>query len=107
MDTSEALRAQIETRGQRLDRFAGDILSCNVVVSTCERRHHRGNRYNVRAVVTLRDRRIEAGRTPMRDASHEDPYVAMAHTFDVLRRRIEDRVRRRRGDTKTRRPAIE
>jgi ribosomal subunit interface protein len=100
MDASEALRARIEERAQRLGRFAKDILACNVVVSACEHRHHQGNRYNVRATVVMRDREIEAGRTPASDSSHEDPYVAMAHTFDALRRRVEDHVRRRRGDRK-------
>ena len=100
MDASDALRTQIDARIQRLGRFAADILACDIVVSASERRHHQGNRYNVHARVRLRDRDIEAGRATQPDDSHEDPYVAMAHTFDILRRRIEDHVRRRRGDVK-------
>lgn len=100
MAASEALRARIEERAQRLDRFAKDILACNVVVSACEHKHHHGNRYNVRASVTLRDCTIETGHTPSPDSSHEDAYLAVTHAFDVLRRRIEDHVRRRRGDIK-------
>ena len=100
MAASEALRAKVEARAQRLDRFAEDILACNVVVNACEHRHHRGNRYNVHASVTLRDGTIEAGHTPSPDSSHEDAYLAVTHTFDALRRRIEDHVRRRRGDIK-------
>ena len=102
MAASEPLRARIEERAQRLDRVAEDILSCNVVVSACEHKHHRGNRYNVRASVSLRDCTIETGHTPSPDSSHEDAYLAMTHTFDALRRRIEDHVRRRRGDVKSR-----
>lgn len=98
---SEALRARIEERAQRLDRFAEDILSCNVVVNACEHKHHRGNRYNVRASVTLRDCTIETGQTPSPDSSHEDAYLAVTHTFNALRRRVEDHVRRRRGDIKS------
>ena len=101
MDVSEALHAKIEERAQRLGRFAEDILSCNVVVGACEHKHRQGNRYNVRALVTLRDGTIEAGHTPSPDSSHEDAYLAVAHTFDALRRRIEDHVRRRRGDIKS------
>ena len=101
MAASEALRARIEERAQRLDRFAEDILSCNVVVNACERKHHRGNRYNVRASVTLRDCMIETGHTPSPDSSHEDAYLAVTHTFNALRRRVEDHVRRRRGDIKS------
>ena len=101
MPASEALRARIDERVQRLDRFAEDILACNVVVSACEHKHHHGNRYNVRASVTLRDCTIEAGHTPSPDSSHEDAYLAVTHTFDALRRRVEDHVRRRRGDIKS------
>ena len=102
MGASEALRAKIEERAQGLGRFADDILSCHVVVSACEHRHHQGNRYNVRATVMMRDRDIEAGHASVSNSSREDPYVAVAHTFDILRRRIEDHVHRRRGDGKAR-----
>ena len=102
MDASEALRTKIEARARRLDRFAEDILACYVVVSASERKHHQGNRYNVRASVSLRDRTLEAGHTPTPDSSHADAYLAVTHTFDTLRRRIEDHVRRRRGDVKSR-----
>lgn len=102
MAASAPLREKIKERAQWLDRFAEDILACNVVVSACERKHQQGNRYNVHAAATLRDRTIETGRTPSPDASHEDAYLAVAHTFDALRRRIEDHVRRRRGDVKAR-----
>lgn len=101
MTASEALRARIEERAQRLDQFAEDILACNVVVNACEHKHHHGNRYSVRASVTLRDATIKAGHTPSLDSSHEDAYLAVTHTFDALRRRIEDHVRRRRGDIKS------
>src|SRR6185437_15746663 len=55
MAASEALRTRIDERAQRLNRFAEDILSCSVVVNACEHKHQLGNRYNVRASVTLRD----------------------------------------------------
>ncbi len=101
MAVSEALRARIEERAQRLDRFAEDILACNVVVNACEHKHHHGNRYNVRASVTLGDCTIETGHTPSPDSSHADAYLAVTHTFNALRRRVEDHVRRRRGDVKS------
>jgi ribosomal subunit interface protein len=102
MHASDALRADIEARARRLHRFAGDILSCDVVVRACERSRRHGNRYNVHATVMLRDRTIGAGRTSAADSSHEDPYTAAADTFDALRRRVQDHVRRRRGDVKQR-----
>lgn len=100
MDVSEALRGKIEARARRLHRFADDIEACNVVVSASARSRHHGNRYNVRASVTMHGREIEAGHACASNPGQEDPCVAVAHTFDGLRRRIEDHVRRRRGDVK-------
>jgi ribosomal subunit interface protein len=104
MDASEALRSHILDHARRLERFAGDIVACDVVVEKAEERHHQGNRFNVRASLAMRGRKIDAGHTPTADHRHEDPYVAVADTFDALRRRVEDYVRRRRGDVKTRAP---
>lgn len=101
MDASDALHGKIEQRVQRLSRFAGDIEACRVTLRACEHHHRRGNRYNVHARVMMHGRVIEAGHTPVPDLSHDDPYAAVAQTFDSLRRRIEDHVRRR-GDVKTR-----
>lgn len=99
MDTSEALREKIEARAQRLHRFADDIEACRVVVSASEG-SRQGNHYEVRACVLMHGREIEAGHASASDSNQEDPYVTVAHTFDRLRRRIEDHVRRRRGDVK-------
>lgn len=101
MDASEALREKIEARAQRLRRFAEDIEACNVVVSASARSRQQGNRYNVRASVTMHGREIEAGHASASNPNHEDPYLAVTHTFDSLRRRIQDHVRRRRGDVKS------
>lgn len=101
-DSSQALEAHIRDRVQRLERFAGDIVACRVVVERAEGRGHHGNRFNVHAHLTMRGRELDAGHTATADNRHEDPYVAVADTFDALRRRVEDYVRRRRGDVKPR-----
>lgn len=101
LEPSDALSAAIVEHVGRLERFAGDIISCQVTVSSVEHRHQQGNRYNVHIRVCMRGQDIEAGRTPDPNRTHEDPYVALADSFDALQRRIEDYVRRRRGDTKT------
>lgn len=104
MNTPDALRARIERRARQLARFARDVADCHVTVRACERHHRSGNRYNQHTRVTLHGHTIDGGQTPTRDLSHDDPYVAVTHTFDSLRRRIEDHVRRRRGDVKAHAP---
>jgi len=100
MEPSEALRQNIIEHTERLERFADDILSCDVVVEPSERRHQQGNRYSVRVHLMLHGATIDAGRTPTDDRSHEDAYVAVRDAFDAARRQVEDFVRIRRGDVK-------
>lgn len=97
---SAALRHNIEDHAARLEKFAGNLSSCRVVVEPAERRHHQGNRYRVRIHLTLPGGTIDAGQTPDQDQSHEDVYVAVRDAFDAARRQLEDFVRQRRGDTK-------
>ncbi len=39
-------------------------------------------------------------RSPDEDHSHEDPYVVVRDAFDSMRRRLEDYMRKKRGDVK-------
>lgn len=101
---SAALRTDIEDHAQRLERFAPRLMNCHVTVQRSENRHHKGNRYEVQVRVTLPGGEFEAGRNAEPDQSHEDPYVAVRDTFNALRRQLEDFIRIRRGDVKSRSP---
>ena len=100
VDASDALRAAIVDRAQRLGRFAAGITSCQVVVALDSRRQHQGNAYDIRVKLALPGGDIEA-RGVGAGENHADPYAAVAHTFDALRRRVEDRTRVRRGAVKS------
>ena len=101
IEPSDPLRAHVIERAQRLERFAPDILACHVVVAAASHRQHQGNVYSAHVRLTMPHREIEAGGHDAPGGRHEDPYVAVGDAFDALRRRIEDRVRVRRGDVKT------
>lgn len=101
IEKSDALQASVLEHASHLERFAADILSCDVVISLSEHRHHHGNRYNVLVRLRMKGHEVEAGSAPAVDGRYEDPYVAVADAFDAVRRRVEDQVRRRRGDVKT------
>lgn len=101
-DPSDALRTHVIERAARLERFASDIQSCHVVVERAERRHQHGNRFRVRGSLLMRGRQINVSRAPSALVRNTDPYVAVTDVFDALRRRVEDYVRRRRNDVKTR-----
>lgn len=97
---SDALRAHILEHVQRLERFAGDILSCDVIVELAERSHHQGNAFGVHVHANLQGRELEVSRSGPASVRQEDAYAVVADTFRALRRRIQDYVRRRRGDVK-------
>lgn len=100
MEPSEALRADIERRAQKLQQFAPRLIACHATVSLDEQRHHQGNRYSVRVRATMPGGEFDAGGTPSLDHSHEDAYVAVRDAFDALRRQLEDHVRIQRGEVK-------
>ena len=60
-----------------------------------EQRHVHGNRYLVRVSASLDGVPFEAGRTPPKDPTHEDAYVAVRDAFEALRRQLEDHRTRR------------
>jgi ribosome-associated translation inhibitor RaiA len=95
VESSDALRAEVQERVQGLDDLVGDILACRVLIEATSRRLHVDCHYGVYVRITLPCIEIEAGGKPMSDRRHEDPYLTVAETFDVLRYRIEDFARRR------------
>lgn len=100
LSASDALRKAISERVDRLSRQVPNALSCHVTVEHETHRHHQGNIYRVHARLVMPGGEINAGESPTPDKTHEDVYVAVRDTFDALRRRLEDHIRRERGDVK-------
>lgn len=101
VEPSEALRNAALKHAERLERFAGDILACRVAIASVEHRHHQGRRFSARVHVVMYGCELDAGNEPAFDPRYEDPYCAIADAFDAVRRRVQDRVRVRRGDVKS------
>lgn len=100
MPTSQALRDVIAERITKLERLAPDATGCHVTIEHESHRRHQGNPYRVHARLVVPGAELDAGHSPPSGAGHEDPYVAVRDTFDALRRRVEDHVRRVRGEVK-------
>lgn len=97
---SDAVRARIEKRVEKLRQFHPRLEACRVVVSAPHHHHRHGRLYSVRIDVKAPQRSIVINREPSARQSHADVYVAIRDAFDALDRRIEDTARRRRGDVK-------
>jgi ribosomal subunit interface protein len=101
MSASDALRDNIETHAQKLERFSSNILGCHVVVEPAGRHQRQGNAYQVHIHVSVPGRDIQVSRDAYtKRRSAEDPYVVIRDMFDAARRQLEDFERMRRGDVK-------
>ncbi len=81
---------------EKLETFADRITSCRVMVEIPHRRGQEGIEFVVRIDVTLPGHEIVVKRQPQ-----EDLRSALQDAFEVARRQVQDRVRRRRERLKT------
>lgn len=105
MDPSPAVEAMVREKAARLDRFAGRIMSCRVVVEQTNHRHQSGNQFEVKIDITVPDGEVVASREPGKHREYRDIEVAIRDAFNVAARQLEDYVRRQRGAIKTSSPA--
>jgi cold shock CspA family protein len=101
MERSADIEALVEKKAASLDEFAGDIMSCRVVVEPAGKHHRDGNQWEVRIDLTVAGDEISVTHEPGAHAEYKDIEVALRHAFDMARRQLEDYVRRRRGSVKT------
>ncbi len=95
MDPSEAVETAARRKAGKLDQFRPDIMACRVTIELAEKHKHQGNPFAVRVDVTVPDHELSVDRV-----QDEDVYVALREAFDDMKRRLEDSVRRVRGEEK-------
>lgn len=100
MSPSPALEARIRGRVEELEQVFDRIVACHVTVEAVNRRQQQAKLFEIRVDLTLPGREIVVGRDPAANPAHEDAHVAVRDAFDVARRRLEDHIRRVRGDVK-------
>lgn len=96
MPRSEAVEAEIRRRVEKLEDFCDRIMSCRVTVETPGAHRQQGKAYAIHVDLKLPGEEIASTRRH----EHEDVYVAIRDAFDAVRRRLEDTVRRQRGEIK-------
>lgn len=102
MPRSDAVEAEIRRRAAKLEDFCARIMSCRVTVETPAAHKHQGKLFSVHVDVKVPGEEIASTRRH----EHEDVYVAIRDAFDAVRRRLEDYVRRSRGETKRHEPLL-
>ncbi|HEX4924456.1 MAG TPA: HPF/RaiA family ribosome-associated protein [Bdellovibrionales bacterium] len=97
---SESVKQTIEDRIERLNRFQANILRCEVVISLPHKHSHRGLQYHIEIRLHIPGDDIYVTVEPTRTQIDRDIYVAIRDSFDVLERRLEETILKRRGFVK-------
>jgi ribosomal subunit interface protein len=101
MEPSPAVEARIRKKAEKLERFHDRIIGCTVVVEAPHRHHHKGKLYTVRVDISVPGKDVVVDRAKPENHAHEDVYVAIRDAFNAATRRLEDQMRKMRGDVKT------
>jgi ribosome-associated translation inhibitor RaiA len=100
LPVDEAVRDAALEHVADLERFSHRITGCHVVVAQPHRHHREGRLYSVRIDLVVPGGEIVVNRDQHLDHAHEDVFVALRDAFAAARRRLEDHVRRMRGEEK-------
>lgn len=100
MDRSKAIEEVVRNKASALDRFAGDIMSCHVVVDRPHSHHRDGRQYQVRIDIKVTGEEIAITREPSEHTEYSDINIAIRDAFDSAKRKLEDYERCKRGQVK-------
>lgn len=99
---SPEVDAHIREKSEKLNQFADNIISCQVVVEFASKQQQTGNLYNTRIVATV------PGKELVSTHNHdENMYLSIRDGFDDMIRQLEEYSRMLRGHVKHHSPIIE
>lgn len=96
MEASTAVEAVAREKAAKLDGTGRELMSCRVTIEALHKHQQQGRPFAVRIDVTLPGHELGIDRV-----QHEDVYVALRDAFDGMRRRLDETLRRDRGEVKT------
>jgi ribosomal subunit interface protein len=100
-DSSDAVRAEVEKRADKLERFFKDITSCRVVLEAAHKSAHQTRHYQVHVDITVPGKEIVASSDPRPDENdHDDIYIAIRDAFDAAERQLKDYAEKLRENRK-------
>lgn len=106
LERIEAIENRILEEASQLDEFCNRVMSCRVVIDVPHRHHQVGNVYQVRLDIKVPGEEIAIVQEPAQhDPFYENVNVAIRDAFGSAVRKLEEYVRRQRGDVKHHEPA--
>lgn len=100
MEPSDAIKANIHEKAEKLDHYCDHIMSCRVVVEAPHKHHHQGKLYHIKIDITVPKGEIVVSRNTDQNHAHEDIYVAIRDAFNAATRQLEDYTRQERAEVK-------
>lgn len=116
---SDELEQEVGKRVAELETFSADIIGCRVMLERPHLHHENGNQCHVRIELTIPGETIVVSHKPTLhgavrdsdevghskdtgiDTAHRRARLAIHEAFDKARRRLQDAIRRQRGDVKS------
>lgn len=95
-DLTPANEAEIRAKVAALEHFYERISGCHVIVEGGVNHHHRGGPFKVRIDMTL-----PGAELTVNHQDEDDLALAIRSAFEAARRKLQDYVRKLRGDVKT------
>jgi cold shock CspA family protein/ribosome-associated translation inhibitor RaiA len=97
----QRVRSAIAAHVAALEKHCGRVTACRVVLKAPGGHHRNGGLYEVNIHLALPDGRdVDVARTAAADERHADVDFAVNDAFKRARRRLQDQVRRMRGQVK-------
>jgi len=101
IEQSTAAEDYVRAKAEKLEILYQRIIDCRVSLEMPHRHSHHGDHYRVAIDLRVPGGEVVATHAPQGDRSYEDLYAAIDAAFDVIGRRLQDFVRRQRGDVKS------
>lgn len=86
VDSSPALSARVRELAEKLERFHGRIMRCDVIVEAPPGHQHTGGAFAVKVQVTIPGGVINVNSAHAARPQHVDVYVALRDAFDSVKR---------------------
>jgi len=99
MPQSDAIDAYVRDRATKLETFSARITGCHVAIES-PHHHHSGRPYHVRIDLIVPGGELVVNHAPDDDPNLQDAYASIDQAFDQMGRRLQDHIRRQRGDVK-------
>ena len=97
---SNSAEANIRKKFATMEQFFDRIVDCRVAVSVPHKHSQKGGCYDVHIKISIPGQDNLINRTVPRDLTHEGVYVAIRDAIGVTVWKLEDHIRKARGEVK-------